>query len=194
MTWLLAANEFEAQQRKLFRNATEEQEMLLMRRPVTTQKAYALFGLLLGALPPAAIFGKMLVRDPYSHTLKVDAAMFFLYLFMNVVSTLVGYLMGQAVSRTAYSAERGGKLVMLFVVGLCGALWGLVTGGVSGGLYYFYGALIGAYGAMPFTIVAFLVFAILHRTLERGGMIETRHFLPLACGITLTIAAFIFGW
>src|SRR5256885_4974763 len=56
LNWLLAANAREAERHKLFRHPHEEEEMLRMRRPVTLERAYTLFGMLLGMLPPAAFF------------------------------------------------------------------------------------------------------------------------------------------
>lgn len=89
-----------------------------MRHPISAHKAYGLAGLLLGVLPPAAIFAR-----------------------------LFGYGLG------------GGSLNMAF--------------------------------GIPIGSLAFLIFAVLHRTLERGGMIEARHFVPLACGITAIITVLI---
>src|SRR4051812_24197575 len=60
LNWLLRANADTAERARLFRFAGEEEQMLLMRRPVSAEKAYALFGLLLGSLPPATIFARLL--------------------------------------------------------------------------------------------------------------------------------------
>ena len=59
LNWLGAAIKYEEYRKRLFRSSSEEQEMLLMRRPVTTQQTFAMFGLLLGLIPPAAIFYRM---------------------------------------------------------------------------------------------------------------------------------------
>jgi hypothetical protein len=195
LNWLLAANAYEAQQRSLFRYAGEEEQMLLMQRPVPTKHAYALFGLLLGALPPAAIFARLLGygADGSMRAVASDGALFFLCLVMNVVCCLVGYAMGSCLSRAALKLERQSWLKMFLMMPLVGAAWGGVAG-VSGGFFFFgVGAFFGAACAIPIGIAGFLMFAIFHRLLERGGMIEACHFLPLACGITTIIAALIMG-
>ena len=169
--------------------------MLLMRRSVPTKHAYALFGLLLGAIPPAAIFARLLGygTDGSMRSIASDGALFFLCLVMNVVCCLVGYAMGTGLSRAALKLEHQSWLKMFLLMPLVGAAWGGVTG-ASGGFFFFgIGAIFGAAYAIPIGIAGFLLFAIFHRLLERGGMIETRHFLPLACGITTVIAALIMG-
>jgi hypothetical protein len=40
-------------------------------------------------------------------------------------------------------------------------------------------------------MLAFTLFTLLHRLLVRGDMIDARHFWPLACGITMLIAALV---
>ncbi len=195
LNWLVRANEQEAARRDAFRNGAEELEMCLMQRPVAPEKAYALFGLLLGALPPAAIFGKLLGYglDSRAGAGGAEGAFFILCLAMNAVCCLAGYGMGGALSRLAFKAERSPWSRMLLMTMLGGALWGATTG-IAGGAWFFgIGALFGAAFAIPIGIVAFVLFALGHRWLERGGMIDARHFLPLACGITATIAALILG-
>ena len=169
--------------------------MLLMRRPVSTRQAYALFGMLLGALPPAAIFARMLgySDSPQSRLGSDMSELFFLFVAMNVVCCLVGWCVGSGLARAALKAERSSWLKMLHTMPLIGAAWGGVTGLAGGFLFFGIGALFGAAFAIPVGAAGFLIFALFHRLLERGGMIETRHFLPLACGITTVIAAFILG-
>ncbi len=166
-----------------------------MSRPVSAQRAYALFGMLLGALPPAAIFGRLLGYgvNGSMRMFAWDAALFFLCLVINAVSCLMGYLLGSSLNYEAFKSERSSWTRMLLLMPVIGAAWGAVTGATSGILFFGFGAFVGAAFAIPIGMVAFLAFAIFHRLLERGGMIETRHFLPLACGITLTIAALILG-
>lgn len=196
MNWLLAANAQTLEHGRLFRNGAEEAEMLLMSRTVSAQRAYALFGMLLGALPPAAIFARLLGYggNGSARLLMIsDAALFILCLLMNVISCLGGYLLGSALSRGAFKMERSSWTRMLLVMPLIGAVWGLATGAMGGVFFFGGGAIIGAAFALPIGMIGFLLFAILHRMLERGGMIETRHFLPLACGIASIITALILG-
>lgn len=169
--------------------------MLLMQRPVSTKKAYALFGMLLGALPPAAIFMQMLGYGPRAlHIFGWDAGSYlFLFAVMNVVCCLVGWCVGSGLAQAALRAEHGSWLKMMLTMPLIGMVWGGMTGLAGGFLFFGVGAFAGAACAIPVGAVAFLLFALFHRLLERGGMIETRHFLPLACGVTTVIAALILG-
>lgn len=170
--------------------------MLLMRRPISVEKAYASFGLLLGSLPPAAIFARLLgygIDGGSLHMVAADGAILFLCIVMNVICCLVGYAMGAGLARPALKLEHQSWIKMFLLMPLIGAAWGGVAG-LAGGFFFFgIGALFGAAYAIPIGAVAFLLFAIVHRLLERGGMIETRHFLPLACGITAIISALVLG-
>src|SRR2546423_12472542 len=61
-----------AEERALrFRDARDEEAMLLMRRPLTTEQTYARFGLLLGAIAPAAIFARFIMA--FSHDLDAGS-------------------------------------------------------------------------------------------------------------------------
>lgn len=196
LNWLLRANALEAERARLFRFAGEEEQMLLMRKPVSAEKAYALFGLLLGALPPAAIFTRLLgygIGGGSLHITKGSGAIFFLCLLMNVVCALVGYWLGIGLSHAALKLERQSWFRVFLLMPLLGAAWGGLAGLAGGVLFFGIGALFGAACAIPIGATAFLLFAVFHRLLERGGMIETRHFLPLACGITAIITALVLG-
>jgi hypothetical protein len=72
-----------------------------------------------------------------------------------------------------------------------GFLWACATGAVGGAIVFIIGALFGLMCALPFGLVGFLLFASCHRLLARGGMIDARHFWPVACGIALVSAALI---
>jgi len=186
LDWLLKANVQAAAHRKLFRNDREEEEALMMRRPLLMRQAYALFGLMLGTLPPAAIFVRM-----FQYGLGRDGMLFGLCLFMNIVCAVVGYAMGHALSGSMHSLTRASWNKMLLVSPWVGALWGMVAGGAGGFLFFGFGMVAGVLCAIPVGVAAFLLFAPLHRLLARGGMIDACHFWPLACGITLTIAALV---
>jgi hypothetical protein len=196
LNWLLAANEAERKHQSLFRSGTEEEQMLLMNRPLSAEKAYALFGALLGTLPPAAIFTKLLgygLDDALQRSFGPYLFLFILCSLMNIVCGLGGYWMGTALAQRSFKLERRSWTRMLLMMPLIGLAWGASVGATGGLLFFGIGAFFGAAAAIPIGIIGFVMFALLHRMLERGGMIETRHFLPLACGISLTIAAFILG-
>lgn len=192
LNWFIAANMYEASQRRLFRTGDDEQEMLLMRRPVATARAYALFGMLLGALPPAAIFYHFFSYgiSRYNHELN---GLFPFFLLMNVVCLIVGKIIGGRMGRSMDETERTPWVKMILAAAIYGWGWGLATGAAGGAVAFGVGALVGASLASPIGIVAFILFTILHRLVARGGMIDARHFWPLACGVTITIAALILG-
>lgn len=170
--------------------------MLLMRRPVPARKAYALFGLLLGLLPPAAIF-HLMVGYPLMNTRGVGASerltLFLFCLVMNGVCCLVGRGMGVSLARRAGELERGPWAKMLALSALLGVLWAVVTGAAGGAVVFLFGAIFGALFALPVGALGFLLFTSLHRLVARGGMIDARHLWPLACGVALFIAAMILG-
>ncbi|MDQ3907257.1 MAG: hypothetical protein M3268_02820 [Acidobacteriota bacterium] len=159
-----------------------------MRRPLTTEQAFARFGLLLGTLPPAAIFSRFLIgaRDG-------DQAMVFLafILPMLVICSLVGRFMAKSVGRRFDDAERRTWDAMM-IEALEGAfIWAAATGAAGGLPVFGIGAVFGFLCALPCALVAFSLFVPLHRLLARGGMIDARHLNPLAWGINLVIAALI---
>lgn len=193
MNFWLARDAENKENQKLFRREGHQSEALLMRCPLLPNDAYGQLGLLLGVLPPAAVFYQILAnftdrgQDP---TLMVIVPLFVL---MNVVCAFVGRAMGSCLASNAMDLERRSWALMLFTVPFIGLLWGMVTG-FFGGLFLFgLGAIGGFLIAAPIGAVAFTVFAIFHRLLERGTMIERQHFLPIATGISLTLAAFILG-
>lgn len=193
LNWLIKENETEAQSEKLFRSVQEKTNAELMLRPVNTQRAYGILGLALGTFPPAAIFIKMFGNN-FSYRSGEETIVIFLLVFaMNLVCALTGYGMGLALGKSAFSIERSSWTKMFLLFPLLALAWGIVTGAAGGIIFFGFGALIGPLFAIPVSLVGFLVFAILHRLIENGGMIERKHLLPLAFGTSLTISAFILG-
>jgi hypothetical protein len=191
LNWLLAVNTQEAHLRSRFRHAAEEEQLLLMRRPLNRRRAFALFGLLLGLLPPAAIFMKMFGYGLTGN--NTSALLFFACLAMNFTCAGVGYAMGSALSHSVRTAERSRWDLMMILLPLIGAGWGAVTGFAGGLIFVGIGAIFGAVFAIPIGALAFTLFAPLHRVMARGGMIDARHFWPLATGVTALCAALVLG-
>ena len=157
-----------------------------MQRPLTTEQAYRWFGTFLGLIPPLALFNRILGGAGHERFKWVA-----LLVAMNVICCLVGRWFGGYLGRCAgdpRTRSRAGFAVVVFVMAVA---WSVVTGGLGGVLFFGIGALFGVFCAAPVALAAFPVFAILHRLISRGGMIEARHTWPLAFGIPLTIAAFI---
>ena len=191
LNWLLRENELAEKQGRAFRNAREEEELLLMRRPVAARQAYAKFGLLLGTLPPAAIFFKLFLGLMVGSDINVPLC--YLLLFMNVACALAGAYFGSKLSGMASEIEGDRWLTMILGAACLGFIWGAATGAAGGILFFGFGAIYGALYAIPVGVLAFVLFVPFHRLLARGGMIDARHLWPLACGVVLFITALILG-
>lgn len=190
--WLMRDSENETD-KKTFRRANHEFEAALMRRPVTPEMAYGQLGLLLGIIPPAAIFSRFLVeltRPGIEPSVLVFVPLFVL---MNIICAFVGRGMGRSMANTVVSLERSSWTMMLLTIPFVGLLWGIVTGFIGGLLFFGFGAIGGFFIAAPIGAIAFTLFTIFHRLLERGTLIDRQQLLPLTFGISLTIAGAILG-
>jgi hypothetical protein len=181
LTWLVAANA-EAD-RRARRRPREEEEALMMRRPITTGRAFARFGLLLGTLPPAAIFARLIF------TLHIVGAFGVIFIPMLLICAFLGRRMGAHVSRQftghcSWEEMFESALIAAFI-------WATATGAAGGALFFGVGALFGFGCALVVALPAFALFAMFHRLLMRDGMIDARQLSPLAWGISAAIAALI---
>jgi hypothetical protein len=191
LNWLTAVNAREEHHRRLFRHEREEEELLLMRKPIDVRRAFALLGLMLGLFPPAAIFIKMFGYGLQGY--DANPLLFIICLLMNFTCAGVGYCMGGALSRAVKNVEDDRWTLMMIMLPLIGAAWGAVTGFAGGLIFLGIGAIFGAFCAIPVGALVFTLFAPLHRALARGGIIDARHFWPLASGSTLLAAALVLG-
>jgi hypothetical protein len=156
-----------------------------MRRPVSTECAFARFGLLLGLLPPAAIFVRLVMLFHFA------GAFYLIFLPVLLVCALIGRVAGANVGKTFDESERG-PWIRTMVDALEDAfIWAAATGAAGGAIFFGVGAILGLLCALPVAMLAFALFAPLHRLLARDGMIDARHLAPLAWGINLTISALI---
>ena len=168
-----------------------------MLRPLPTEEAYRLFGTLLGLLPPFALFARILgaaVVEKTSRGLPTpDGVLYWglLFLTMNVTCCLVGRKFGGFLGRQTGDPRTRSMGASLFVSLLYGLFWGVVTGAAGGAVAFLIGALGGIVVAVPVALAAFPVFALLHRLLSHGGMIEERQVWPLAFGVPLVVSALI---
>ncbi|HTK37742.1 MAG TPA: hypothetical protein VL325_04555 [Pyrinomonadaceae bacterium] len=188
---LLEANAAIARQKALFKTEREWFEAEIMQRPVNTEKAFSYLGLMLGTLPPASFFIKFAID---SRVFESDGAWFVIVLlFVNAATATAGYFSGKFIGRAARQIETYRWPTMLAIAPLLGILWGMIAGGAGGLIIFLIGAFFGAVIGGIVGAVALPVFAVFHRMLKRGDVIEYKHFLPLALGITLTICSFILG-
>jgi hypothetical protein len=175
----------------------EEVRSLSISNPLTTEEAYAWFGTFLGLFPPFAIFARILspaLGDGASgNSPMAGAALFWalLFLVMNAVCCLVGRKFGAFMGRKLNDPRARSWPVFIFLTLLIAVAWGVVTGAAGGAVGFVIGAVVGVICAVPVALAAFPVFALLHRLLSHGGMIEEQDLWPLAFGVPLTIAALI---
>jgi hypothetical protein len=163
----------------------------LMKTPLTLEKTFAYFGLLLGTFPPAAFFIR-LVAD--SGMLNSDGAWLLgVFFIVNLISAVVGYFSGKFIARSVRELEKFSWLAMLTIAPFVGMVWGIIAGGAGGVIIFVFGAVFGALLGSLVGGAALPIFAVFHRLLKKGEMIELKHFLPLAFGITFTICSFILG-
>lgn len=185
LSWLGQELDPKVQHRRLMWEK-EQNRALSMQRPVTTEQAYRLFFTFLGLIPPFALYNRFVTGAEPDYFPWV-----WLFVAMNVTCCLVGRWFGGYIGRWAGNPrQRSRAWLALFIIGMA-LFWSVVTGGLGGALFFLIGALFGPFFAAPVALAGFPVFAILHRLISRGGMIEARHAWPLAFGIPLTIAAFI---
>lgn len=188
---LLAVNAETQRQKALFRTEREEAEAALMTAPLSTEKTFAYFGLLLGVFPPAAFFARFLID---TRSFQSDNFWFLGVVFLvNLIAAAVGFKSGGFIGRTVANLERESWTKMFFALPFVGALWGIMAGGAGGAVIFLFGAFFGA--ALGAAVGAFALpfFAVFHRLLKRGDSIEGKHFLPLAFGISFIVSAFILG-
>ncbi|MGI9036080.1 MAG: hypothetical protein ACR2GD_08585, partial [Pyrinomonadaceae bacterium] len=170
----------------LFQNYREQLDASLMKNPMSTEKTFAYFGLLLGFFPPASIFFKIFHQN-------IEPGMVFLLVFVNLACADAGYFSGKLIGKMVSITENYSWSKMLLTLPLIGILWGILAGGVGGIFIFVIGAFIGAFIAAIIGSVAVPAFTIFHRLLKRGDMIERNQFLPLAFGVSLVVSAFILG-
>ena len=194
LKWLLAANQRAAEKAALLRSPLEESEAELMQRPMTAQQVFGRFGALLGTLPPAAIFGRFLSNVALTGNEESFAVLLSLSIMMTVVCGIMGGRVGQFLGDYVLKLRDINWFAALPAYALIGFYWAIITGATGGLVFLGLGALVGPLFALPVGILAFTLFAPLHRLLERGGLMDSRHFWPLALGVTLSLAAFILGF
>ena len=174
-----------------------EERALSMRNPLTTEEAFAWFGTFLGLFPPFALFGRFIglaLREGSSgHLPTADGALYWIFFFlaMNAVCCLVGRKFGARLGRQIGDPRAWSWPVYIFSSLVMAVAWAVVTGAAGGAVAFVVGALFGVVCAVPVALLGFPAFAVLHRALSHGGMIEESQLWPLAFGVPLTIAALI---
>lgn len=185
---LLALNAEAARQKSMFRSEQERLEAETMRNPLSLEKAFAYFGLMLGTLPPLAFFFRILLDSSVVSLWFVG-----IMLIVTLITAVVGFFSGQFLAKIIRRIENLSWSAMIFILPFIGLMWGILTGAAGGFIILIIGALFGALIGGSVGLFALPVFTIFHRLLKKGEMIERNHFLPIAFGIVCTISAFILG-
>lgn len=161
--------------------------------PLTAPQVFARLGLMLGTLPPAALFGRFLVSVGEYKTADEMAVLVLLALAMNTVCAFTGYATGRKAADYVLQLRDSSLLKALPAYALIGFFWAAITGAAGGLLFFGIGALIGPFFALPVGLLAFTLFGTWHRWLEQGGVMSARHFWPLALGLVVSLAVLISG-
>lgn len=188
---LLAVNAEIAREKNLFRDERERLEAAVIIHPVAPDKAYSYFGLMIGALVPAAIFTRLLWDG--AELRPENAWVLILLVLTNVTAAVTGFFSGKLISRCVtylHGLSLGRSLLLLPLLGF---VWGMAAGAAGGVFIFVIGAIFGAVLGGLVGAVALPAFALLHRMMKSGEMIDRKYFLPLAFGVTLTICSFILG-
>ncbi len=188
---LLAVNDETERKKMMFRSEHEKLQFDLMTNPLSIEKTFAYFGLLLGTFPPGAIFTRFFI-DARSFQTN-DFWILGVIVLVNLISATVGYFSGKMIGRTVFELEKVSWTKMILILPFVGIFWGMLAGGAGGIIIFLFGAFFGAFLGAAVGSIALPLFTILHRFLKIGDKIEGKHFLPIAFGITFIISAFILG-
>ena len=188
---LLELNLSKAKENTLFRTEREKFESELIKNPLNTENSFAYFGLLIGLFTPLAMITRFLID---AGGIQNEQAVFFAISFaVNAVSAVVGYFSGKIVGKIVREVETFSWLRMMLILPFVGSLWGAVSGGAGGLFVLVFGAVFGAMLGGMVGFAALPIFAIFHRLLKKGDIIERNQFLPVAFGVTFAICGFILG-
>jgi len=171
----------------MYASDREKLEVELMKTPLSLEKTFSYFGLILGAFPPAAMFIRFAVDG------RVDGWVFGVMFIINLISAVVGFFSGKVVAKAVRFFETKSWSAMILMMPLVGLLWGMITGGAGGVIIFIFGAFFGAILGGMVGGLALPVFTIFHRLMKKGENIELKHFLPIAFGVTFIICGFILG-
>jgi len=177
----------------MFLSDAERHEAELMVRPMESKEVFAWFGLLLGALPPAVILFKLTwLFEPGGS--GIHPVIFFLMVLLNITTAVTGFFSGKVTAILVRKLETSTGSRIALLTPLIGFAWGAACGFAGGIFMFVFGAYIGAAIGGLVGAVALPLFVLFHLILKRGDLIDRRHFLPAALGITLTICALVLGW
>jgi MFS family permease len=162
-----------------------------MKNPLSSEKTFAYFGLMLGTFPPLAFFLKF-ITDTGSFP-REEYWLIGVFLIVNLISAVVGFFSGKYIGRTVREMEKLSWTKMILTAPFVGLVWGIIAGGAGGAIIFLIGAIFGAMLGGIVGAAALPAFVGLHRLMKKGDLIEQKHFFPMSFGITFTICSFILG-
>jgi hypothetical protein len=161
-----------------------------VKRPIDTGKAFGYFGLIIGSLPVLAVIARAF---PYALTGE-ETGIAILYISAALGTGLVGFCIGWRLVPGAVSEMSEIPLpIRLPLWSLLGLIWGAVSGAVGGVVIMIVGSFLGMIVGGIVGAVTVPIMLTLHSTVRVGEFVETKHFLPIAFGIALTVCALILG-
>lgn len=182
----------ETERRKtLFNSEREKIEADLMKNPISSEKAFAYFGLLLGIFTPAAMFIRFFINAGIYR--GEDFWILGVFLIVNFLAAATAYFSGKFIGKIVRDLESVSWSKMILTLPFIGLFWGIMAGGAGGIIVFVIGAFFGALLGAIVGGIALPVFTVFHRLLKRGDKIDGKHFLPLAAGVTFVISAFFLG-
>lgn len=166
-------------------------EESLMVRPVDSNKAFAYFGLIVGSLPPFALVFKVIGET--IHVERVPVLFLVLLTAAGVGTGVAAYASGRLVASLVGRMGNFHVANRVALLSLTGFAWGAFSGAIGGLFLFIIGSVFAAIIGGMVGSVALPLFVGLREPLRRGDMIEVRHFLPIAFGITFSLCALLLG-
>ena len=187
---LLELNAAIASEKELYKNSAERRRVQLMTYPIESRNAFGYFGFMIGSMPLLAAALRILSNSP-----NADPSFFaFILSFLGLLTGLSGLGLGRRyVPRVLRSIENFAIPNRIALWVLVGIVWGGVSGAAGGVLVFLVGSIVGAViggmvGAITVPIMIFL-----YTCVRAGDLIDAKHFLPIALGITLSVCALVLG-
>lgn len=186
---LLRLNAEVAKRKSLFKNEAERRKASLMTRPITSQQAFGSFGMMIGSVPPLVAVVKVSISDGIDPT-----GILLLIVAAGMVAGVVGLQFGRSyvpgAMRYISTFSILNRVALWSVLGL---VWGTVSGAAGGLVVFLFGSIVGAVLGGIVGAVTVPIIAALFSSVRVGDFIETKHFRPIAFGVTFSVCAFLVG-
>jgi hypothetical protein len=161
-----------------------------MTRPMNLREAFGYFGLMIGSLPPLAVVLKIAVSSgPH-----VATGLLLLIAAAGMVTSVIAFQLGRryipGVLRSVSEFSILNRVALWAVIGF---FWGAISGAAGGLVIFLIGSVFAAIVGGIIGSITLPVIVTLYSSVRVGDVIETKHFLPIAVGVTLSVCAFFLG-